>query len=324
MTRTRLLLLLGKLLFSGALLWLVLLRVDVSGIFVRLRATDLHWLLPAVLLSINAVFLVAWRWRLLSLGLLSYGQAMRYTWIGVFFSSIVPGVIGGDVAKGISLAAKATGARDSRLPISIAMDKLVGLWVLLLGFSGVALATPSVQPRLLAGLGAALWLSLAATLGGLIAAIVLCHPAGAARCERLAGQLPGAWLRRAAGWLTSALGGYRGRGGVLVRAALISLLNHALTCLWFWFAMRALFIPASLWFAAVFYSLLSGLLALPISFSGVGVRDVFAAGMFAAFGLNPESGVALSWLLLGMTIPNVTIGGLLQLWEIFHRPARPA
>ena len=44
--------------------------------------------------------------------------------------------------------------------------------------------------------------------------------------------------------------------------------------------------------------------------------------MFSAFGLNPEAGVAFSWLLLGLGLPNALLGGLIQLWEVFRR--RPA
>jgi hypothetical protein len=83
--------------------------------------------------------------------------------------------------------------------------------------------------------------------------------------------------------------------------------------------MRSLGIPANLWFALAFYPLLSVLLALPVSISGVGVRDVFAAGMFTAFGLNAASGVAFSWLLLALSIPNAFVGGVIQLTEVFRR-----
>jgi hypothetical protein len=67
----------------------------------------------------------------------------------------------------------------------------------------------------------------------------------------------------------------------------------------------------------LFYPLLSGLLALPVSISGVGLRDVFSAGMFTAFGLGAEPGVAFSWLLLAMAVPNALIGGAIQLGEFF-------
>lgn len=308
-----------KLAFSALLLWLVLTKVDFTGIVARLRMADTRWLLPALLAGPAAVLLSAWRWRVLSLGLLGFGEGVRYTWIGLFFGSIVPGVVGGDVAKGVSLAAKTTRARDSRLPVSIVMDKLVGFWVLLLGFILVALVMLTLQPQLLAGMRGAFWAAGGVAAIGLAAAVTLCHPLGAAAFSAIAAQLPSATLRNAASRALTALGTYQGQGRVLLQAALISVVIHALNALSFWLVMHSLAIPASLWFAALFYPLLSGLLVLPVSVSGIGVRDVFAASMFTAFGLNPEAGVAFSWLLLGLGIPNALIGGCIQLWEMFHR-----
>ena len=319
MTRKQLLLLIVKIGVSAVLLWLVLTRVDIAGIAVRLHAADARWLGPVLLLGILGVPLSAWRWQLLSCGLLSFGEALRYTWIGIFFGSIMPGVVGGDLAKGVSLAAKKAKARDSRLPMSIVIDKLVGFWVLMLGFSVVALVLLTVQPHLLMNMRSILWTTCGATAAGLVAATPICHPRGATWFASIAAKLPTVGLRSAANRVLAAFGAYRSQGGVLLQAALLSVVIHALNAVSFWLVMRSLAIPASLFFAAIFYPLLTCLLALPVSVSGVGVRDVFAASMFAAFSLDPESGVAFSWLLLGLGVPNILIGGGLQLWEIFHR-----
>lgn len=319
MTRKQLLLLLLKLGISALLLWLVLTRVDIAGIAVRLRAADARWLIPVLVLGILGIPLSAWRWKLLSCGLLSFGESLRYTWIGIFFGSIVPGVVGGDVAKGVSLAAKKTGARDSRLPVSIVIDKLIGFWILMLGFSIVAAILLMVEPQLLAGMRITLWTTCGATVAGLLAATSICHHRGATWIAALAGKLPSKTIRSAVGRLLAAFDTYRGQSQVLLQAALLSVIIHTVNAVSFWLVMRSLAIPASIFFAAVFYPLLTCLLALPVSVSGVGVRDVFAASMFTAFGLNPESGVAFSWLLLGLSVPNALIGGGIQLWEIFRR-----
>ncbi len=327
MTR-RWLLLLGKLAISALLLWFVLSKVQPSEITARLRAADIRWLVPAFALAPIVIVLSAWRWRVLSLGLIKVSDAVSYTWIGLFFGSILPGVVGGDVAKGVSLAAKNPKARDPRLPISILVDKLVGFWVLLLLFNFVALGLLVTQPQLLAGARGAVGLAGFVTLAGLLAGAALCSQRGQRFFQRLAAMLPFAPVRALATRLVEAVGSYGGRGPLLLNAALIGALIHALNAFGFWLTMHALAIPATPWFAAVFYALLSVLLALPISISGVGVRDVLAAGMFTAFSLNPESGVAFSWLQLGLSLPVALIGGLIQLREVFRRnhlhPIAPA
>jgi len=317
--RKRALLLLAKLVFSGLLVWAVLHKIDVGSIFARLRGADILWVLPALLLGPVAIVLSAWRWKLLSLGLLRLSEAVRYTWIGLFFGSILPGVIGGDVAKGVSLAAKENRTRDSRLSVSIIVDKLVGFWALLMLFDLIALGLMATQPTLLPNLRGSLWLTLAASAAGLATGVAICHPRGAIQVGNLVGILPFAFLRGAASRVLSAIASYRGKAALLASTAAISMVLHGLNAVSFWLVLHALAIPASLWFAAVFYSLLSVLLALPVSISGVGVREVFAASIFTGFGMNPEAGVAFSWVLLGLSIPNALVGATIQCWEIFRR-----
>ena len=201
------------------------------------------------------------------------------------------------------------------------MDKLVGFWVLLVQFSIGALVMLALQPQLLVGLRGPIAAAGVAMAAGLVGAAAICHPRGAAWFSGVASQLPLTALRGGATYVVAAFGTYRGQGRVLRQAVLISFTLHLLNALSFWLVMRSLTIPASVWFAAIFYPLLSTLLALPVSVSGVGVRDVFAASMFTAFGLSAESGVAFSWLLLGLGIPNALAGGLIQLWELVNRRA---
>lgn len=315
------LLFLVKILVSILLLWFVLSGLNPGDIATRLRTADVRWLIPAFALVPLVIALSAWRWRVLSLGLIKFSDAVSYTWIGLFFGSILPGVVGGDVAKGVSLAAKNPNTRDARLPVSILVDKLVGFWVLLLLFNFVAMWLLASQPQLLAGARGAIGLTGFVTFAGLIGGIALCSQRGQHVFNRLTGLLPFAPLRALAKHLVASIGSYAGQGPILLKAALIGALIHALNAFGFWLTMHALAIPATPWFAAVFYALLSVLLALPISISGVGVRDVLAAGMFTSFGLNPESGVAFSWLQLGLSLPIALIGGLIQLREVFRRRA---
>jgi uncharacterized membrane protein YbhN (UPF0104 family) len=310
----------AKLVFSALLLWLVLSRLDIADVSSRLRATDLVWLPPVLLLGPVSVSLTAWRWHTLSLGFLTFWEAVRYTWIGIFFGSIVPGAIGGDVAKGVSFAAKRVRAVDHRLPLSIVVDKLVGLWVLLLQFIVVAFFALSTQSSRFPEVRTVLWVSTAATLAGLASAVALCLPSVSAKLRTLSSHFPGP-LKRGATICLDALGSYAGKGASLVKAAGISVLIHLSNALSLWLVMQALAISASPWFAVLFYSMLSVVLALPVSISGVGLRDAFAASLFTAYGLEAESGVALSWLLLALSLPYVLAGGVVQLWEMFRRRA---
>jgi hypothetical protein len=55
---------------------------------------------------------------------------------------------------------------------------------------------------------------------------------------------------------------------------------------------------------------------IPISISGIGIRDAALAVLFVMFGLPAASGKTLSWLTLFATVPNVAIGGVIHLRKV--------
>lgn len=54
-------------------------------------------------------------------------EALRYTWIGVFFNNVVPGLTGGDLVKAIYITKRAgSGSRVAAI-ISVVVDRILGL-----------------------------------------------------------------------------------------------------------------------------------------------------------------------------------------------------
>jgi len=307
--------LVAKLLLSIGLLALVLAKVDLASIFEVLLKAD-PWLVVLwyALVSANTA-LVAWRWEILSPGL-SYGTALKYTWIGIFFGHVLPGSIAGDIAKGVSLALNDNSAR-SGLAASIVADKVVGLAALILLFDLACVVVyllygdDYVQIRHLAVI--ALVLSLAGMIAGVVAVIF------AARGESATTDGGAGLVVRAVQSLAGASKFYSKKPALLLRAFAISSASHVLNMAAMYISFRALRVDAGMLVAAIVYPVLSVMLLIPISISGIGVRDATLAVLFALFGLPAASGVALSWLALFATVPNVAIGGAIQLWEMYRK-----
>ena len=307
--------LVAKLVLSAGLLALVLAKVDPASIFEVLLKADRWLVLLWYSLVPVGVALTAWRWEILAPGL-SFGTALKYTWIGVFFGHVLPGSIAGDIAKGVSLALRDASAREG-LAASIVAEKVIGLAALILlfdlacAFVYALYGDDYVQVRHLAVM--ALLLTLAVAIAAGVAAFV------AARGEESPVRETGGILARALRGVLAASRFYGNRPALLLKAFAISVAIHVLNIGAMYLSFHALRIDAGLLLAAVVYPVLSVMLLIPISISGIGIRDATLAVLFALFGFSAASGVAISWLALLAMIPNIAIGGGVQLWEMYRK-----
>ena len=69
-----------------------------------------------------------WWWLLRHIGVeLTRLDALRYTWIGVFFNNVVPGQTGGDVVKALYIMKRAGSAGRVAAIVSVIVDRVLGL-----------------------------------------------------------------------------------------------------------------------------------------------------------------------------------------------------
>ena len=310
----------------SALLVAVLIRfLDVEQVFDRLRGSDGRYVLLAYLLLAIVITLSAWRWHLLANGLLDWGQAMRYTWIGAFFGHVLPGGVSGDIAKGVSIAIKHPGTRDLSLPASIVVDKVVGFVVLIALFAAASsalfisgTAAPDVRQGVLAllvvsvlGLGgvcAALWMVATGRADALLTRLGLAHTA----------------VGRVGFKVTESLRQYARAPTLLWKSAGISLVIHLCNMGITYATLRAVGVDAPWLLAAIAYPVVGVAVMLPITVSGIGVREIMMIACFTLFGLGKEAAVAQAWLSILMTLPILILGGSVQLVEVFSKRSRAA
>jgi uncharacterized membrane protein YbhN (UPF0104 family) len=305
----------AKVAVSGGLLGLVLANVDLDSILKTLRNADPFYVLLWYVSVPIANGLAAWRWTILAPHL-SFATALKYTWIGVFFGQVLPGSILGDVAKGVSLALSDSRSRTG-LASSIIAEKVIGLAALVLIFDFACAviytreagdAPPGRQLVLMA-----LTLSLLGVVGAGVATVLAFRPGILPLASAPAG------LARGATHVATAIRQYAGQPALLIRTFGISLGIHAVYIVGTYISFLALGLEPGLLFAAIVYPVLAIVLLVPVTFSGIGLRDATLVMLFTLFGLSSASGVALSWLTLLTAVPNILIGGGIQLWEMYRR-----
>ena len=124
---------------------------------------------------------------------------------------------------------------------------------------------------------------------------------------------------RVADSVAAAVKVYSDKPMILLEAFGVSVAIHIVNIFALYLSLRALHVDAGVPFASVVYPVVSVMVLMPISISGIGVRDATLAILFSLFGLPLASGVAMSWLALVATVPNIIIGGTIQLVEMYKK-----
>jgi len=312
----------AKIAVAGALLYLVLSRINVAEAAHRLAQARPSSLAAAAAFALAIPVVLALRWWVLARPVIGWPDALAFTWIGSLYALILPGAVSGDVVKGGLLAWRNSSARQAALPASILADRLVGFAVMLLFFclSSLLVLRTAASPEL------AHFALPAAGVGALAFCALLL--AWTRSCQRLAmavlARLPWATGRAKFQQFAEATFAYTKQPGRLWTAAALSVVSQGLSVSMYVALLHSLTIRFGLIPVFALYSIIAVLGVAPITFAGIGLRDWFAVGFFAAYRLPPEAGVAFAWLCLAMSALQALIGGLWQFGIFISRPAPPA
>ena len=287
----------------------VLVRVDADSAVRTVRGADLGWLAVAGLAQIGAKACWVRRWGVL-LAQAKYPcrarVLLRPILLGLFFNNFLPTSVGGDVARGLTLAR--TGVPRAVAAATVVADRLLGLFALglMAGVGGVVgvVLWPGQGPWLAAGLVA---------LGVVGVIQVATHPRILDRLARTrliprSGKIAGR-LRRLMEQMTF----LSGRGRTLGRALGFSLALAAFSAVYHWAVGRAVGIqvPLAAWFVIVPTVMLFA--ALPITLNGLGVRELGFVGLLGTQGVPAPVATVFALLAFLGTLGFAVAGGILFL-----------
>lgn len=291
-----------------------------SNMAEALKTADYIWLLPGILCVGISCLLQTQRWRLLLAVQdihLGWWRTLRVYFIGAFFNLFLLGSTGGDIVK-IYYAMRETASKKSAAFLSVLVDRMMGL----IGLIAVAAVFCSLKlPELLAhpftrALLGSFTLILAASLGLIVAGFIVDR-------FHLAHKLP-TWLPLHAKIieLASAFSIYARDLRVLAATFGLTVPSHILLFFSFYFAARAFGQFEDSRGILDIFSILPVIMtiaSLPVSLSGIGVREGLFQKTFAELFATPESiAVMISMTGFLMVVFWSLIGGLVYL---FYRPS---
>lgn len=271
------------------------------GFLTTLLGVNVPLLLCGIFGSVVAIFVVAVRWRMLLCIVdirIRPWEAIRLTFLGQFFNTIVPGTVGGDVVKAWYVA-KHTPHKAAVL-VSIFVDRVMGLAELTF-MAGAMLGVVWIG-----GLGALDVLRIPAILVGvmavLVAGVLLFVLSGRFRrifhLQKLYRRLPIAHHLEAAG---DAARLYRKRIGSLGIAFVMTIVAHIA-----WIGSLALLgislsLPTPWYSYFVFIPLIYIIGSVPVTPGGVGLIEKFYVVFFVTATCTPSMIMGLA--LLGRLVP---------------------
>lgn len=293
-----------KVCFSLALLALLLRQIGWQQTLETLRGAKFPYLAVAFVLYLVGIVVRAYRWQILLSALsmdLPLARLTALYFVGTFFSNFLPTGIGGDVVRVYELS------KQSKRPIesvgTVLLDRATGLLVLfLIALMALIFSYPLIAPNVAAAI---LLLCLGSWAGlGLVLQRDWLEKWGLLRIMAKVKQ-----LRELYESVTAC--GPKAIAGALA----ISLVFNALLIAVNYLIALSLGVEISLWYFLLFVPLISFLLVLPISLSGLGVREGGYVYLFAQAGVSAPLALAMSLLFYALNVVSGLIGGVLYAFE---------
>ncbi len=276
-----------KALFSLALVVYLLSRLDIRHVGQAMATLHPAAFAISAAFLLSALVLAARRWRLFIPYEISFPRITSLCFVGAFFNTCLPGVVGGDVVKAYYLGRELKGrqgpddANRSAASVSagsVFMDHIMGMAILL----AMALL---IYPWALAYIKGtpALWL---------VPVLLVAFPLCLVLLIRMKVGRRFPLVREFHDYLRASLGEKR----VLLKALLYSFVVQLLSITSVSVIACGLSLHVSPITFFVFIPLINILLLVPVSISGIGLREGAFAFFFGTVGVPVEKAVALSFL----------------------------
>lgn len=295
-------------LILGVLLW----RMDMAALRqVLVKAwVRREWLAAGVGLFLLCLFggVVRWRMLLAARGIiLPWRKAAPIYFVGHFFNSFMLGTTGGDFAR-VWYAAREVRGRTHEIVASVILDRAIGLCAIVALGVGMVFARSRFflsHPVLRLAGGAMLALALLTAAAGLILLNIsrIRRPAFLYRTPRLA---------RATGFVAGvyrAMTMYKGKR-VILRVFFLSLVLHVLVILECRLLGLAFQIPVAFLDYLTVVPIILCLSCIPITPSGLGLREGLAVAVFGALGVPQTQSLPLSLSVYFIALFWSLVGGV--------------
>ncbi|MDA8169612.1 MAG: lysylphosphatidylglycerol synthase transmembrane domain-containing protein [Nitrospiraceae bacterium] len=282
-----------KLSVSGSLLYYVLRKAGIANVLGTIGGIHPAAFMGAVALYLIAQLVSSMRWRLLVESRLGLKKFYSLYLLGSFFNTILPGLVGGDAVKAYYFYKQTGNLAEGAA--SIFMERYLGFIALLLvAFMAYPFGLPYLRDTGLT------WF-LPILFGGFVIASFVFFTFRIGRRLRFLEDIYGYFERY--------------RKTTLAKGVLLSFGVQGLTVFAVYTIALGLHVAVSLPLFFIFVPLIVTFSFVPISISGIGLREASFVLLFGSVGLAPQTATALSFAwFLSMAAGSLT--GLVEYLRI--------
>ncbi len=317
--------LLFKLVIFFAIFVWILKSVNINEAITLLKKTNLLYFLLAYLLNnLSNIFLtIKWHRLATPLGIKSsFLELLQLNYISTFYSIFIPGQASGELIKGLKLTKKEDSNQTVWIPIFI--DKITNvLIVFLIGLIAVMYDNNFKNNISLIVLLSAITISL------FLLTLVLFSENAAKIADLIKSKLMGCltFFKLNTSFMSNFsltyFEGYRKSKTILLETLFWSLLTKIPHIFSFYLLALSLSINLDIVQSACLFSLVSVTSLLPISFSGLGVREGTVIVLLSQLGISNSSALSLSMLIFITGILIGLLGGVLELFSGLKPQVQP-
>jgi len=282
-----------RLILGIGLLAFLLSRVDRAALFHQLARERPSYFLAATLLYIAGQMVAAFRWRYLARMLALYGTVFEfivYFFVGVFTNLFVPGLVGGDAARALYLGRRK--GHIGRAAATVAADRMTGLLALFwFAAACAAMFGRAILPR---------GMIIPIIIVGVVSLLFFIAMPIVLRAIEI---MPARFSK-----LSAMLAPYLGQPVALLPAIGLSLVLHSSQVVCQYLLALGFGMKVPFWFFLLCVPTTNFFATMPITLSGLGVRESLYIFLFSLVGVPKTEAVALGLLWLTTAIVSGLCG----------------
>jgi hypothetical protein len=291
---------------TGGLVVYIGLKTNWSEVQTAFANLDLRYWLAAVALLVATQLVSAVRWMIFArqLGIeRSFRELTGFYFIGMYFNLLLPTSVGGDVVRAWYLDGGS--GRKLRAVAAVLLDRINGVIVLVLLACVSSLCVDSGLPSWIPW---SVWGCLAAGVAGILGLALLTRLRLLPKARQEQAEMMWQIVRAP---------------GPLALSTLCSVVVQVANVVIVWLIGMGLGVTIPFAYCCVFVPMVSLLTMLPVSISGVGLREEWmklVLAPLAYLGVTEARAVSLSLLWFAVSLAVGMFGGLVYLFGSFPRP----